>query len=92
MAGWGDYGYYNQLQRLELYREKLSSNKDLYRNEKDETQKERIAAKIRLIEQNIALINARVGWKEVSYTRIVKGSCVCKSFLFSFFRHFHELE
>ena len=73
MAGWGDYGYYNQLQRLELYREKLSSNKDLYRNEKDEAQKERIAAKIRLIEQNIALINARVGWKEVSYTRIVKG-------------------
>ena len=73
MVGWGDYGYYNQLQRLELYREKLSSNKDLYKNEKDEAQKDRIAAKIHLIEQNIALINARVGWKEISYTRIVKG-------------------
>jgi hypothetical protein len=70
---WGDYGYYNQLQRLELYREKLAVNKDLYKSEKDETKRDRIAAKIRLIEQNIALINARIGWKEVSYTRIVKG-------------------
>lgn len=73
VVGWWDYGYYNQLQRLELYREKLAVNKDLYKSEKDETKRDRIAAKIRLIEQNIALINARIGWKEVSYTRIVKG-------------------
>lgn len=70
---WGDYGYYNQLQRLELYREKLAVNQEIYKGEKDELQRERIAAKIRLIKQNIELINARVGWKEVSYTRIVKG-------------------
>ncbi|MFO0763543.1 MAG: hypothetical protein U0518_01565 [Candidatus Gracilibacteria bacterium] len=72
-VGSGDYGYYNQLQRLELYREKLAVNQNLYKLEKDETQRDRISAKIRLIEQNIALINARVGGKEVSYTRIVKG-------------------
>lgn len=69
-----DYGYYHQLQRLELYKEKLQINKNILRTISDAAEKEKIQSKIRLIEQNIALINARVSGKKVSYAHIVKGS------------------
>lgn len=69
-----DYWYYHQLQRLELYKEKLQINKDILKSLWDPKEKERIQAKIRLIEQNIALINARISWKKVSYARIAKWS------------------
>lgn len=67
-----DYGYYHQLQRLELYKEKLQINKNILKSLADPKEKERIQSKIRLIEQNITLINARVSGKKVSYARIAK--------------------
>lgn len=67
-----DYGYYHQLQRLELYKEKLQINKNIFKTLQDIKEKERIQSKIKLIEQNIALINARISGKKVSYVRIAK--------------------